>query len=301
MQNTLPHGLWWWSWSTSAPRARTWRRRAAQPRPRAASLLNAQQNLPIANASGFNYQTSGANSSFNAGQVRMTRRFARGMSGIAALHLFQIHRRRVQLQRPWRHHGTVHRQPAAGARAFHLRPAASAADHLSAVVAGRRARHAAQRRLEDHGADRLDAERQRSPPASGTPLTARVAGNLSNTGGIAAFGTTRAQATGLPIERRRLSVLQPAGVHHAARRPVRKCRPRHHSRACSTCRSTLRLIAPSGFGEPRRSLQLRLSANNALNHVVITGVGTTVNSATYGLPTAASRTRVVTLLLRFSF
>ena len=39
--------------------------------------------VQIRNASGFNYQTAGGNSSFNAGQVRMTRRFARGMSGTA--------------------------------------------------------------------------------------------------------------------------------------------------------------------------------------------------------------------------
>ena len=46
---------------------------------------------------------------------------------------------------------------------------------------------------------------------------------------------------------------------------------------------------------------MRLTANNVLNHVQITGFGTTVNSSTYGLPTAASGTRTVTLLLRFSF
>ena len=42
------------------------------------------------------------------------------------------------------------------------------------------------------------------------------------------------------------------------------------------------------FGETRRNLQLRLSANNVMNHVQITGFGTTVNTSTYGLPTAAS-------------
>src|SRR5262249_18751696 len=34
---------------------------------------------------------------------------------------------------------------------------------------------------------------------SGPRVTARVAGNLANTGGTAAFGTGRAEATGLPI------------------------------------------------------------------------------------------------------
>ena len=55
------------------------------------------------------------------------------------------------------------------------------------------------------------------------------------------------------------------------------------------------------FGDTRRQIQLRLAANNALNHVTITNVGTVVNSATYGLPTAASQTRTATLTLRFNF
>jgi hypothetical protein len=55
------------------------------------------------------------------------------------------------------------------------------------------------------------------------------------------------------------------------------------------------------FGESRRQLQFRLSATNALNHEVITQINTTVNSTQYGLPTGASATRAVTLLLRFSF
>jgi len=38
-----------------------------------------------------------------------------------------------------------------------------------------------------------------------------------------------------------------------------------------------------------------------LNHAVITNIGTTVNSTTYGLPTAASQTRTVQLMMRFSF
>ena len=40
-------------------------------------------NLRIADATGFTYQTYGANSIFNAGQTRVTRRFQRGMSATA--------------------------------------------------------------------------------------------------------------------------------------------------------------------------------------------------------------------------
>jgi hypothetical protein len=54
-------------------------------------------------------------------------------------------------------------------------------------------------------------------------------------------------------------------------------------------------------GEGRKQLQFRLTANNPLNHVYITGFGTAYGSTTYGLPTAASGTRTVTALFRFSF
>jgi hypothetical protein len=55
------------------------------------------------------------------------------------------------------------------------------------------------------------------------------------------------------------------------------------------------------FGESRRTLTFTINANNVLNHVAITGFGTTVNSATYGLPTSASATRTVSLAMRFAF
>ena len=55
------------------------------------------------------------------------------------------------------------------------------------------------------------------------------------------------------------------------------------------------------LGDTRRQKQVRISATNVLNHVGITGWGTTVNAATYGLPTAASGTRTVQLMTRFNF
>ena len=64
---------------------------------------------------------------------------------------------------------------------------------------------------------------------TGTPLTAYVSGNLANTGGLAGGGSLRAEATGLPIRRAGRSVLQYAGVHHAAGRPVRQRGTDHDS------------------------------------------------------------------------
>ncbi len=132
------------------------------------------------------------------------------------------------------------------------------------------------------------------------PLTATVSGNLANTGGTAAFGSGRAEATGLPIFapgspyfNLAAFTLPPAGEYGNAGR--------------DTIPGPM-LIGLNGalnrvwrFGETRRQLQLRLSANNVMNHVQITSFGTVVNSATYGLPTAASATRTVVLTLRFNF
>jgi hypothetical protein len=136
--------------------------------------------------------------------------------------------------------------------------------------------------------------------ASGTPLTATIAGNLSNTGGIGALGGSRAEATGLPItggDTPYFNLLAfttpPAGQFGDAGR--------------DTITGPFQLSINAALnrawriGESRRQFQLRLSATNALNHAVITGFGTTVNSSTYGLATSASATRVVSLLLRFNF
>ena len=133
---------------------------------------------------------------------------------------------------------------------------------------------------------------------SGTPLTARVSGNLANTGGTAAFGSGRAQASGLSIDgdpyfNLAAFTLPLAGQYGNAGR--------------NTIPGLFRTSLNASFGrafrfaETRRQLQLRISANNAFNHITITNIGTTVNSATYGLPTAASQTRTVNLNLRFNF
>ena len=47
---------------------------------------------------------------------------------------------------------------------------------------------------------------------------------------------------------------------------------------------------PFTFGE-RKSLEFRFDATNVLNQVNITGIGTTVNAANYGLPLTASAMR----------
>lgn len=136
--------------------------------------------------------------------------------------------------------------------------------------------------------------------ASGTPLTAKLGGNLSNTGGTAAFGSGRAEATGQSIGAGNYPYFNllafttpPAGFYGNAGRDTI---PGPFQLGLNAS-----LNRAFRFGDTRRTLQFRLSANNALNHVAITSFGATVNASNFGLPTAATATRTITLLLRFSF
>ncbi len=263
------------------------------------SPLTAQDRLRIPYATGFNYQTVGANSSFNAGQVRITRRFQRGMAGSAQY----AYSKAIDNASSYAGTGgTVVQFPEdlhleRGLSTFDQRHRLSANWMLSSPVGVRG--------LWRDGGVKTKlftnwALTGNFSATSGTPLTARVAGNLSNTGGIAAFGAGRAQASGLAIDEggypyfNLLAFTTPPGGQYgnAGRNTI----PGLFRTSFNTS-----LNRTFRFGDGRRHLQLRLSANNVLNHVVITSVGTTVNSSTYGLPVGASSTRTVNLLLRLAF
>jgi len=263
------------------------------------SLATAQQNLRISDATGFTYQTYGANSIFNAGQTRITRRFQRGMSATAlytysksiddASSFTGTGGNVAQFINNW----GLER----GLSSFDQRHNLSTTYLLSSPVGV-------------HGMMRNGGWKTAAlagwmlsgtfSATSGTPMTAQIGGNLSNTGGNGALSNPRAQATGLPIEAPNSPYFNllafttpPAGQFGNA--GVDTIPGLFHTSLNASLNRAFR------FGDTRRQLQLRLSATNALNHVVITNIGTTVNSNMYGLPTGASATRAVTLLLRFSF
>ena len=263
------------------------------------SVLTAQNQLRIPYATGFNYQTDGANSSFNAGQIRVTRRFQRGMSFVAlytysksidnASSFTGTGGTLVQFVNDW--------QLERGLSSTDQRHRLNLTYTLSSPVGvngmmrngGWKTALLAGWTLNGNFAAQ-----------SGTPLTAKLAGNLSNTGGIGALGSLRAEATGLPIDGGPNSYFNPLAFTAPA--------PGQYGNAG---RDTIpgpfqtslnaSLNRAFRFGESRRQLQLRLSANNVFNHVIVTGFGTSVNSTNYGLATAASATRTVNLLLRFNF
>ena len=103
------------------------------------SPLTAEQRRQIGNATGFTFDSSDGNSIYHAVQVRLTRRFRRGISA-NALYTFSKSIDNVStLRRRRRHGGGAERQgPARRARAFQLRPAPHAQPVLYADIARRR-------------------------------------------------------------------------------------------------------------------------------------------------------------------
>ena len=262
------------------------------------SPFTAAQRLQIGNATGFTLETSQGSSTMHMGQIRLTRRLVRGVSAVGTYGFQKSldnassfgggggavaqNDQNLRLERglstfDQRHHLNVQyvlTSPVGGARGW------------------LRGRGVSRKLLEDWSlTGGFNA-------TSGTPLTARVSGNLANTGGTAAFGSGRAEATGLPIQGGAYFNLlafttPPAGEYGDAGR--------------NTIPGLFRTSLNASFGrafrlnESKRQLAVRLNTVNAFNHVVVTNVGTTVNSATYGLPTAASPTRTVNLTLRLTF
>jgi len=263
------------------------------------SVSDAQNQLQIANATGFNYQTYGANSIFNAGQVRVTKRFAGGMSFVS-LYTFSksiddassftgTGGTTVQFVNNWENER--------GLSSFDQRHKLSFTYTLSSPVGVRGMMRNGGWKTAALAGWTLNGN---MTAASGTPRTATVSGNIANTGGVGALGTLRAQATGLPISggdypyfnQQAFTTPLPGEYGNAGRDTIPG--PNQFSLNASLNRAFR-------FRESRRQIQLRLSANNVLNHVYINGFGTTVNSLSYGLATSASATRSINLMMRFNF
>jgi len=156
------------------------------------------QHLQISNATNFTYQTYGANSIFNAAQARVTRFLSRSVSA-SILYTFSksidnassfsgTGGTTVQFLNDWR----LER----GLSSFDQRHHLSATMQLSSPVGIRGFLRGGGWR-----ATLLKSWNFQTTftATSGTPLTAYVAGNLSNTAGLASSGNLRAEATGLPV------------------------------------------------------------------------------------------------------
>jgi trimeric autotransporter adhesin len=135
---------------------------------------------------------------------------------------------------------------------------------------------------------------------TGTPLTARLGGSnlgLAATGGV---GSGRAEATGESISAGSgffntgafTNVLPSGEFGDAGRNTIPG--PGMASLNLGVGRSVQ-------LGDSRRRLELRMEANNVLNHVNYASVYTVVGAGNYGLAAAAGQMRSLSAVLRFRF
>jgi hypothetical protein len=261
------------------------------------SPLTAEQRLRIGNATGFTYDSPDGNSIYHAGQLRLTRRFRSGLS----MNLQYTYAKSIDDSSTLGGAGNTVAQndqnlsAERGLSSFDRRHVFTANYVWTSPVGGRTgllASHPwAEKALKDWTVS------GNATIETGTPLTARVLGNLSDTGGTGAIGSGRAQATGLPVtgsgyfDLAAFTVPSASAFGNAGRNTIPG--PGLFSMNLSLGRSI-------SIGE-RRRLEFRVDSNNFLNHVNISNLSTVVNSITYGLPTAAAGMRSLTATMRFRF
>ncbi len=254
------------------------------------SPLNSQQNLNIANAEQFIYDSSWGNSIYHAGQVRLMRRFARNMS----FNIVYTYSKSIDDSSTFGGVGNVVAQNAfdlsaeRGLSSFDRRHVLN----LNYVLSTPTTASWWKRNWTLSGSALLE---------SGTPLTARILGNQSNIAGTGVVGSGRAEATGLPVEDGgayfnldAFTSPPPGELGDAGRNTI----PGPWSWSLNTAFG--RYFTLGGEGS-RKRIELRFETNNTLNHVNITNVNTVVGSALYGLPTTAGGMRTADINIRFRF
>ncbi len=250
------------------------------------SPLTAEQRRLIGNAVGFTWESSDGNSIYHAMQLRVIRRFRRGVS----LNAFYTFAKSIDNSSTFGGAGNTVAQDDKNLRAerglssFDQRHLLT----LSSVFSSPQTKSRLWQNWTMTGG--LNA-------ASGTPFTARVLGNLSDSSGTGAVGSGRADATGLPVSGGEFFNLSAFTIPTGGRFG-------DAGRNTITGPSQFTLNASIGryfpLGE-RRRVEFRIDATNIANHVNYTNLSTIVNASNYGLPSAAGAMRTIQASLRLRF
>jgi hypothetical protein len=135
--------------------------------------------------------------------------------------------------------------------------------------------------------------------SSGLPLTARLLGNQSDVTGTGAVGSSRAEATGLPIEAAGWPFFNPLAFTTPPSGELGDA-GRNTIPGPQQLVFNLSLARSIDLGE-RRRLEFRVDSRNFTNSVYYASYGTVVNASNYGLVTAAGAMRTLTFTTRFRF
>ncbi|MBI3693377.1 MAG: TonB-dependent receptor, partial [Acidobacteria bacterium] len=263
------------------------------------SPLTAEQRRQIGNAVGFTFDSSEGNSIYHAAQVRLTRRFRKGISANA----FYTFAKSIDNASTFGGGGAVVAQndkdlaAERGLSSFDQRHTLNLFYILSSPVGPNLYFMRGGGRLADLLKDwNLSGG---MTAGSGTPFTARVLGNLSNSGGTGSVGSGRADATGAPVD-------SGGGFFNTAAFTIPPA-----ARFGDAGRNTIpgpgllsfNLSFGRSFrvGDERRRLEFRVDSQNFTNHVSFSGLATVVNASNYGLATSTRPMRQVNVTLRFRF
>lgn len=262
------------------------------------SPLTAEQRLSIGNATGFIYDTPVGNSIYHAGQARLTRRFRRGIS----FNLLYTYAKSIDDSSTLGGAGNTVAQnfydlsAERGLSSFDRRHSFTANYVMTSPVGGTSGFLANRGWIE--GALKDWTLSGSATIQTGTPLTARVLGNQSDTAGTGTVGSSRAQATGLPVDSgtgffnlAAFTTPAPGQYGDAGRNTIPG--PGLFSMNLSLQR-TIQVAE-------RLRLQIRVDSTNFTNRVNIANFGTIVNSINYGVPNSAAGMRTLSATLRFNF
>ena len=133
---------------------------------------------------------------------------------------------------------------------------------------------------------------------TGNPFTAIMGGNLSQVSGTGVNNTLRANATGLPVEAPGMLFNTAAFAPPAAGQWGTAGRNTIPGPTVFSLNGSVSRIFRLG---ERHSADLQVQAQNMLNHVTITNWSTVLSSVNYGLATTAAPMRKITISLRFRF
>jgi hypothetical protein len=260
------------------------------------SPLTAEDRRLIGNAVGFTYETSDGNSIFHAGQARLTRKLSKGLS-IQALYTYSK---------------SIDDASVLGGGAVVV------AQNDKNLRAERGLSTFDQRQSFNLGFTQQSPVGKRVPLASpalsgalrswilsgnfaamsGLPYTARVLGNLSDSGGSGNFGASRADATGIGVSGgsgffNKAAFAQPSlgAFGDAGRNTIP-----------GPSRFSLNLALTRSFHATERNhIEIRIEATNISNTAIYSNFGTVLNALNYGLPTVAQPMRTLKATLRYKF
>ncbi|MEP6533816.1 MAG: TonB-dependent receptor [Bryobacteraceae bacterium] len=263
------------------------------------SPLSAEERRRIGNAVGFTYESAEGNSIYHSGNLRLTRRFRRGLSA----NLSYTYSKSIDNASTFGGGGATVAQndqdlaAERGLSSFDRRHVLALNYIVTSPFGQNGTFHSSNAFTSKMLADWTISGAVNA--SSGSPFTARVLGNQSNSGGTGSVGSGRADSTGLPVDDGSgyfnplaFAVPRPGFFGDAGRNTIT---------GPSTFTMNIGLGRSFRMGDDRRRLEFRVDSTNFLNAVNITSIGTVLNANNYGLATNAAGMRTVSMSLRFRF